>query len=294
MDLHSQSETEGGGSFRRQAWADWTDAIIIQAWLRWRDKASKHHRSLTDTLVASLGPIENANILDLASGLGEPAFSLAEAVGPKGRVTASEITPEFVGSILEHRDLGSVKNLCAIQAEACAIPFPDQSFDIVTCQLGAMYFVPVKKAFEESLRVLKPGGKVAILTWGMPEQGTFFANCVFPFLARTNIDPPPTDAPTPFRFSPPTRLTTELENAGFIDVKETREIVDMIWPGEPEELWQCLYETSASFRTIFDSLSQEAFGEAKAESLALMGKDATPEATTTSAEIVIGTGTKPI
>lgn len=285
MDLETQSENGEGGSFRRQAWADWTDVSIIRAWLAWRDKAASHHRGLTDTLMEKIGPVHGLSVLDLASGLGEPAFTLAKAVGPNGHVTATEITEEFVASVLGQ----GVPNLTAVQADACAIPFPDASFDLVTSQLGAMYFFPVSRAFGEAKRVLKPGGKIAILTWGMPEQGTFFANCVFPFLARSNIDPPPPDAPTPFRFSAPQRLTNELSNAGFQGVKEERCIVEMIWPGPPEELWDCLYETSASLRAVFDALTPEQFAEAKAESIALMGRDATDSSTLTAAEVVIGT-----
>lgn len=290
MDRGTEADNGEGETFRCQAWAEWTDASIIAAWLKWGNKAAIHHRSLTELLTQSLPPLSGLRVLDVASGLGEPALTFARLVADDGHITAVEISSEFVQAIAASARATGIDNLDAIQAEACELPFPDGSFDVVTSRLGAMYFVPISQAMAEIRRVLVPGGKVALLTWGMPEQGTFFASCVFPFLARSHIQPPPSDAPTPFRFSPPNRLTSELKAVGFQDVTEERCIVEMIWPGPPSELWDCLYETSAPLRAVFDSLSPELFAEAKSESLALLGRDATSSTTLTSAEVVIGTG----
>ncbi len=293
MDRGTQSESGEGGSFRRQAWAEWTDASIIAAWLKWGDKATIHHQALTDLLIHSVSPLSGLRVLDVASGLGESALTIAREVGPAGQVSAVEISLEFVQAIAASACRAGIANLAAIQAEACQLPFPDRTFDVVTSRLGAMYFVPISQALAEIRRVLVPGGKVALLTWGMPEQGTFFANCVFPFLARSHIPPPPPDAPTPFRFSPPGRLAAELKAAGFGEVREDRQLASMSWPGPPDELWSYLYETAAAFRAVFDSLLPAEFEEAKSEALALLNKAYQAGQTTTTAEVVIGTGLAP-
>lgn len=293
MDRGTQSESGEGGSFRRQAWAEWTDASIIAAWLKWGDKAAVHHRALTDLLIRSVSPLPGLRVLDVASGLGEPALTIAREVGSGGQVSAVEISAEFVQAIAASACQSGIANLAAIQAEACQLPFPNHSFDIATSRLGAMYFVPISQALSEIRRVLVPGGKVALLTWGMPEQGTFFASCVFPFLARSHIQPPPADAPTPFRFSPPGRLASELKAAGFREIQEERHLAAMTWPGPPEELWTYLYETAAAFRTVFDSLAPAEFEEAKSEALALLQKTYESGQTTTTAEVVVGTGLAP-
>jgi ubiquinone/menaquinone biosynthesis C-methylase UbiE len=286
--------SEGGtvASFRRQAWQEWTDPSIIEAWIKWKDKAALHQAELTRFLLDRTGLFVGANVLDLASGTGEPALTLAGKVGDLGRVTATEISDEFINCIQSQAIRRGHANLTVVKAEACNLPFPDESFDVVTSRLGAMYFVPVEQAMSEIRRVLKPGGRVSLLTWGMPEQSSYYKSCVFPFLMRTNVDPPARHEPTLLRFSPPGSLCSTLEAAGFGDVSEDRDILSLSWPGEPSEFWQHLYEVAASLRTIFDSLTGDCFTEAYDEAQTMLSQMFDGEATTMTAEVVVGSGTR--
>jgi len=279
-------------SFRRQAWQEWTDPSIIEAWIKWKDKAALHQAELTRFLLDRTGLFVGASVLDLASGTGEPALTLAGKVGDSGRVTATEISDEFIGCIQRQALRNGNSNLTVVKAEACNLPFPDESFDIVTSRLGAMYFVPIEQAMSEIRRVLKPGGRVALLTWGMPEQSSYYKSCVFPFLMRTDVDPPLRDQPTLWRFSPPGSLYSALEAGGFDHVAEDRATLAMRWPGEPSEFWQHLYEVAASFRAIFDSLTGDSFAEAYDEAQAMLGEMYDGGATTMTAEVVVGSGTR--
>jgi SAM-dependent methyltransferase len=279
-----------GASYRRQAWSEWTDPAIIEAWIRWKDQAAIHHQHLTSKLLERSGIFMGARVLDLASGTGEPALTLSEIVSPSGSVVATEISPEFVSTIQSEAAMRGIGNLTVIQAEASSLPFPSESFDVAVSRLGAMYFVPLNESLAEVKRVLKPSGRASFLTWGMPEQGTYYASCVFPFLMRSRIVPPPPDAPTPLRFSPPGSLASELTAAGFVDVTEERHLVDLPWPGPPEELWEHLYQIASPLRYVFDSLSCDDFAEAYAEAIAALRMWWDGTHTTTTVEVVVGSG----
>jgi len=105
-----------------------------------------------------------ARVLDLASGTGDIAALLSEAVGAKGFVVASDINPAMLG-IGRGRlaDLGRVANLDYALANAEALPFADRSFALVTIAFGLRNVTDKDRALREIHRVLEIGGRALIL-----------------------------------------------------------------------------------------------------------------------------------
>ncbi len=97
-------------------------------------------------------------VLDLACGSGEPSLSLARAVGPMGHVIATDIVPGMLEIAEENARRKGLSNIEFRIADAEAIPFPDESFDVVTCRFGVMFFSDPERAMREARRVLKNDG----------------------------------------------------------------------------------------------------------------------------------------
>jgi SAM-dependent methyltransferase len=232
------------------------------------------------------------HVLDLASGSGDPALALAAAVGPTGRVTATDDSTEMLALAESNARAQGLTNLTFRRADAQALPFPDGSFDRVTSKLGVMYFVECGQALREIRRVLKPGGKVALLAWGAPEQSPYIQTALGPVLQRAHLPPPPPGAPQPFRFAAPGALTAELDHAGFREVEEATHVIPMPWPGPPEELWQHLYDIAAPFRPVVDGLAPAERERAIGEVLAGLRRYYDGERTNTPAAIVVAAATR--
>ena len=114
--------------------------------------------------VGTSGVRTGARVLDLASGTGDIAALLSEAVGAKGFVVASDINPAMLGIGRERlADQGRVANLDYALANAEALPFADRSFALVTIAFGLRNVTDKAHALREIHRVLEVGGRALIL-----------------------------------------------------------------------------------------------------------------------------------
>jgi demethylmenaquinone methyltransferase/2-methoxy-6-polyprenyl-1,4-benzoquinol methylase len=122
------------------------------------------HRLWKRDFVASSGVRAGDQVLDLASGTGDIAALLAAAVGPRGRVLASDINPAML-ALGRNRliDQGRVANLDYALANAEALPFPERRFALVTIAFGLRNVTDKDAALREIHRVLRIGGRALIL-----------------------------------------------------------------------------------------------------------------------------------
>jgi arsenite methyltransferase len=111
----------------------------------------------------SLGRLaQGERVLDLGSGAGTDSLVAALMVGPEGRVTGIDMTPEMLGKArAAATDLGA-DHVEFVEGEAERLPFRDESFDVVISN-GVIDLIPDKDAvFTELFRVLVPGGRIQI------------------------------------------------------------------------------------------------------------------------------------
>jgi arsenite methyltransferase len=101
-------------------------------------------------------------VLDLGSGAGTDSLIAAQMVGPEGRVTGIDMTPQMLAKARAAATELGTGNVEFIEAEAEQLPFPDASFDVVISN-GVIDLIPDKDAvFSELFRVLAPGGRMQI------------------------------------------------------------------------------------------------------------------------------------
>jgi SAM-dependent methyltransferase len=169
------------------------------------------------------------------------------------------------------------------------LPFADESFDVVTCRFGVMFFPDQLRAFRECLRVLKRGGRVAFVVWGRRDQ-PFLGTTVGILSKYVEVPPPDPDAPHAFMFGERGLLKSRLEAAGFAQVSEEVRMITGRWLGPPEQYWQQFTEVAAPFRPLVAKLTGEARARAEAEIFAELRKLSDGSVITMPLEIVIGTG----
>ncbi|WP_333606994.1 bifunctional demethylmenaquinone methyltransferase/2-methoxy-6-polyprenyl-1,4-benzoquinol methylase UbiE [Arsukibacterium sp.] len=110
-------------------------------------------------------------VLDLAGGTGDISALFSKRVGPTGKVVLADINESMLNVGRDKlRDLGLVNNIEFVQANAEALPFADNSFDIVSIGFGLRNVTDKDAALRSMFRVLKPGGRLLVLEFSKPEQ----------------------------------------------------------------------------------------------------------------------------
>jgi SAM-dependent methyltransferase len=278
--------------FREKLTQEWTDADTVAAWRKWQPQLSAFTRGATDAVLEAAQLRPGVRVLDLASGVGDPAIPIAEAIGAAGHVTGTDVGPGMIAFAAELAKARNLRNIEFRVADVEALPFPDNSFDVVSSRFGVMFFVDQAKAFRECLRVLKPGGRVSFVVWGTREQ-PFLGATIGILLKYVEAPQPDPDAPHAFMFGERGLLSSKLKAAGFADAREEVRIVVGHWEGTTQEYWQQFTEVAAPFRPLIAKLTPPM--RAKVESEICLGLRGFADASGFSMplEIVIGTGVKP-
>ena len=270
----------------------WGSSYRLTASEKWRAKSAAMGRNVTDALVECAHPRPGLKILDLASGTGEPAITLATRVGPTGQVTALDLSDELLAIAAQRaRDRG-LTNVSIQQADAQALPFPDNAFDLATSRFGVMFFADIDRAFTELRRVLKPGARGCFLVWGPQEQPYFSTGfgTVHRLIGGALLT---AGGPDPFRFSTPGSLSDALTRNGFANVHEESRVVPWTWPGTVEEAWEQQQAIATPFLPLLKRVPPDRWPAIHAEVHGAMRHYETPEGIRFGASIVLASAQKP-
>ena len=110
-------------------------------------------------------------VLDLAGGTGDLTAKFSRIVGSTGQVVLADINDSMLKVGRDKlRDLGVVSNVQYVQANAQALPFADNTFDLITIAFGLRNVTDKDEALRSMYRVLKPGGRLLILEFSKPSN----------------------------------------------------------------------------------------------------------------------------
>lgn len=151
-------------------------------------------------------------VLEVAAGTGVVTRQLAQSLPPGTEIVATDLNQ----AMLDHAsEIGTSRPVTWRQADAMLLPFPDEAFDLVVCQFGAMFFPDKAKAFSEARRVLRPGGAFVFNVWDRIEENEFADTVTQALAAVFPADPPRFLARIPHGYHDAAIIAGDLARGGF-------------------------------------------------------------------------------
>jgi ubiquinone/menaquinone biosynthesis C-methylase UbiE len=270
---------------------DWNSFGRAQASQKWRRQSAMMGSGMTEAIVATAQVERGMRVLDIACGTGEPAISIATLLHGTGEVIGVDISSAPLEIARRRAQQRGLKNVRFEQADAHQLPFDDESFDRVTSRLGIMFFADLANALRQMHRVLKPGGRVVLLAWGVMGQPYFSSTIGTLMRAMPGSDMPET-ARKMFAFGQPGLLAGKLRATGFSSVEEDFVTVPWTWPGTPQEVWDYFKEVTIPFAPLLQSVPADRRTEVDAAVIHAIGQYAEGDEVRFTAKVNITSAVK--
>jgi ubiquinone/menaquinone biosynthesis C-methylase UbiE len=220
------------GEFRATQRRDWGTAA--KGWHDWQDLIIGGTLVVSDRLV-ELARLEPGNrVLDVAAGSGEPALTAARAVGPEGKIVATDIAPEMLAYGRQRAEAAGLDNIEFVESDASSLDFPPESFDAALSRWGIIFEPEAEAAAARIRGFLKPGAWMAIASWGPPDRMPMLGIPMRTIMTRLEMAPPPPGTPGPLSRPTPEAISSVLEGGGFSDIEVDEVEVVFEWDS-PEE-----------------------------------------------------------
>src|SRR5579859_4316261 len=268
----------------------WTGSAPF--WEKHREIIRHMFAPVTQALAEDAHIARRQVVLDLATGPGEPALSLAALVGPEGKIFGIDPIPEMVAAARRAAARLGATNAQFEVAFADHLPFSDNKFDAAVSRFGIMFFPSPLDAIREMLRVLKPAGNLALAVWHFADRNPFHYSLSRVIDRHIAAPPLAPDAPDAFRFANPGKLIKLFHEAGVADARERLLQFTIQAPMSVEDFWQLRLEMSEKLREKIATLPKPHLAEVKRQALASLAEFSTPKGVSFPAEILILTGSK--
>ncbi len=222
-----------------KAWNNW--GVFLRQWLG----------PATEEMLDMAGVVDGSRVLDVAAGAGDQTLVIAERVGAKGHVLATDISSNILEFARENAQSTGLKNVETRVLDGEDLKLPDDSFDAIVSRLGLMYFPHQEKALAGFHRVLKKGGRLGLILFSVPENKRFFSGPITIVRRRASLPAPGPGQPGPFSLASPGVIENLLARSGFRDVQVKRQSA----PLRMESADECVRFMQESFGALHQMLS---------------------------------------
>jgi len=203
--------------WKRQQREQWSN--VAQGWRRRWVAFEQGAQPLSDRMMELAHVAPGHKVLDVATGIGEPAMTAARRAGPSGSVVAIDQAPQMLAVARERMQAAGIGTVEFVEGDAEAVTLPPDSFNAVVCRWGLMFFHNPVGTLARLRNSLVPGGRLAVAVWGEPSQVPIISLPFSVFSRELSQPPSLPSGPNPFALSEPTKLEQVLRDAGFANVR---------------------------------------------------------------------------
>jgi ubiquinone/menaquinone biosynthesis C-methylase UbiE len=264
-------------------------------WKKWEKRFMQNLQPLAEMLIRNAGVKPGMSVLDLATGTGEPALTIAKIVGPSGRVVGVDLSPDMLNVARERMAAQELKNVTFQVNEHDDIPaLQDNSFDAAVSRFGLMFMPDPVRILKAVHRVLKPGGKLSVAVWGPPDKAPFFTvpmKIIAKHVPEIKTVPPGTPG-SPFGIPSQEMLGGIFTKAGFSNFNSQTTEVPTFQGATAREYWEATAEVAGPLVSLLSKMppdKKKTIGDEVIETVNGMFPSGMVRL---GGEAIVGTGTK--
>ena len=237
---------------QRQGWNN-----VAGGWQKWWKTTENAGETISKRMIELADIKQRFRVLDVATGLGEPAITAAQQVGKTVRVSAVDLSIQMLSFAKERAISLGLQNVIEFQeGDLKTIDLPDLTFDAALCRFGLMFFPNLKVGLSKIYKSLVDGGRFSAVVWASPDKVPFISVPLDTLLKEMKNPVFPTNTPGPFSLSDENLLKDSYINAGFKDIVIERQ--DMIFNFDSAEAFtNFVYETASPVQVFLSNQSQE-------------------------------------
>jgi ubiquinone/menaquinone biosynthesis C-methylase UbiE len=248
---------------REQQRASWNK--FSPGWKKWDDLMMDFLQPMGDEIIKSLQLKEDDYVLDIAAGTGEPGLTIAALVR-NGKVVITDLSEDMLEIAKENALLRGIKNIETKACDVCELPFPDNTFNAISCRFGFMFFPDMLLAAKEMARVLKPGGRISTSVWNGPEKNFWVTASMGTINRNMELPPPPPGSPGMFRCAQDQLIADLFRQAGFKNITQ-KEVPGKLKCQTADTYWNMMTEVAAPFVAALSKADNAMKEKIKAEVL---------------------------
>jgi ubiquinone/menaquinone biosynthesis C-methylase UbiE len=209
--------------FKAQQRQMWDSAAA--GWQAWWETIERGAQKVSDKIVELAEIKPGDRVLDIATGIGEPAVTAARRVKPNGKVVATDISPQMLAIAMTRAkslSLDSVIEFSEIDGEKLDLLGPSttaKKFDAVLSRWGLMFFPNLPAALVRIRQMLITNGRISAAVWSAPSKVPWLDLAFATVRKQLTIPPPLPGEPGPFALADLEALKQLFNQAGFKDIK---------------------------------------------------------------------------
>lgn len=277
--------------FKRTTRTQWQDAA--DAWHRWGPLIGRWLDDATTAMLDDAGVAEGARVLDVAAGAGEQTLRIARRVGPTGHVLATDLAPALLERARADAAAEGLTNVATRELDGeDTAALGAAAFDAAVSRVGLIYFPDRHRALTGIHHVLRPGGRVSLVSYSTPDRNGFFAVPVGIIRARAGLPAPVPGQPGPFSVGAPGVLEDALAAAGFVDVA-VRAVPSPLLLGSAAECLRFQRESFGALHQMLAGLDPAEREDVWAEVEEALRQFEGPAGFVGPCEMLVGSGTRP-
>jgi ubiquinone/menaquinone biosynthesis C-methylase UbiE len=192
------------------------------AWERWFTLIESAAAPLSRRMLALASVGKGHRVLDIGTGIGEPAMTAAIAVGPGGGVFAIDPDPDMIAIARKRAELERLSNIELAVQRVEELRLPQASFDAVLCRWSLMFVDDFDATLAGLRGLLRPGGRLVAATWGPPDRAPALSLARGAIHGYFGVEPPRYGPKTAFALSDTDRLVDAFRSAGFVETAQER------------------------------------------------------------------------